>query len=240
MKAIRVNAYLLPVLAVLALLGSVGLAKAAGVWQTSGRDEVMLDANGQPDPAGIKGWMTLSGVSETYGVPLETLYTMLGAGPELSPDTELKELEGLLPGMSVSTLRTGVAAYLDGSWSPADGPYGTDAPAPPAATPTPTPAPTAPPAVAAPTAAHAPQGGGTGEGLSLPTDGSRLPAFEIKGRMTLQEVVDYCQVPLDTLIAELGLPVDVDRQMALRDVADRYGIDVTAVRDVVSKYQAEH
>jgi len=76
------------------------------------------------DPAGIKGWMTLAGVSESYGVPLEALYIMIGASPDLPADTEMKELEGLLPGMSVSTVRAGVAAYLDGSWSPADGPYG--------------------------------------------------------------------------------------------------------------------
>jgi hypothetical protein len=128
MKAVRVNKYVMPALAVVALVGSVLVAQAAGVWQTSGRSEVMLDESGQPDPEGIKGWMTLAGVSEAYGVPLDALYTMIGAGPDLSADTELKELEGLLPGADVSTIRAGVAAYLDGSWSPADGPYGTDLP----------------------------------------------------------------------------------------------------------------
>lgn len=124
MKAVRVNKYAMPVLAVVALLGSVLIAQAAGVWKTSGRGEVMLDESGQADPAGIKGWMTLATVSETYGVPLDALYTMIGAGPDLPADTEMKELEGLLPDTSVSTVRAGVAAYLDGSWSPADGPYG--------------------------------------------------------------------------------------------------------------------
>ncbi len=123
MKAVRVNEYAMPVLAVVALLGSVLIAQAAGVWKTSGRGEVMLDESGQADPAGIKGWMTLATVSETYGVPLDALYTMIGADPDLPADTEMKELEGLLPDMSVSTVRAGVAAYLDGSWSPADGPY---------------------------------------------------------------------------------------------------------------------
>jgi len=124
MKAVRVNKYVMPVLAVVALLGSVLVAQAAGVWRTSGRGEVMLDESGQADPAGIKGWMTLATVSESYGVPLDALYTMIGASPDLPADTEMKELEWLLPGMSVSTVRAGVAAYLDGSWSPADGPYG--------------------------------------------------------------------------------------------------------------------
>ena len=76
MKPIRVNRFLMPFLVVLALLGSVWVAKAAGLWQTSGRGQVLLDASGQPDPAGIKGWMTLADLSETYGVPLDALYAL--------------------------------------------------------------------------------------------------------------------------------------------------------------------
>ena len=55
MKAIRVNKYLVPILAVVTLLGSVWVAKAAGVWQTSGRGQVLLDEGGTADPQGIKG-----------------------------------------------------------------------------------------------------------------------------------------------------------------------------------------
>jgi len=123
MKAVRVNKYLMPVLVLVALLGSVFVAKASGTWKTSGRGEVIVDETGRPDPAGIKGWMTLEGVSETYGVPLDALYTMIGAGPEVPAGTEMKMLEGLLPGTSVSTVRAGVTAYLDGSWAPSDGKY---------------------------------------------------------------------------------------------------------------------
>jgi hypothetical protein len=53
-------------------------------------------------------------------------------------------------------------------------------------------------------------------------------------------VVEYCQVPLEYMVSELGLPADVDTRLALRDVVAKYGIDVTAVRDVVEKYQAGH
>jgi len=249
MKAVRVNKYVMPVLAVVALLGSVLVAQAAGVWQTSGRGDVMLDESGQPDPEGIKGWMTLAGVSESYGVPLDVLYTMIGAGPDLPADTEMKELEGLLPSADVTTVRAGVAAYLDGSWSPADGPYGGEESTQPEPTPVPT-AMTIPEAersgTPAPTATHTPlgtgqgSGDGTGEGVVLPTDGSRLAASEIKGRMTLQEVVDACQVPLEYLVAELGLPADVDTGLVLRDLAGSYGIEVTAVRDAAQRYQDSH
>lgn len=249
MKPIRVNAFFIPVLIIAALLGSYGIAEIAGVWQTSGRGEVMLDASGQPDPEGIKGWMTIGGVADTYGVPLEALYAMLGTGPGITADTELKDLEGLLPGMDVATVRSGVAAYLDGSWTAADGPYGggeqvpAATPSPnglPAETAVPAALPTAGPATPSATSEHTPQGSGDGEGVTLPTDGGRLAAVDIKGRMTLQEVMDYCQVPLEYLAAELKLPPDVNTRTLLRDMVTQYGVDIMAVRDVVGKYQAEH
>jgi hypothetical protein len=235
-RAIRVNRYWVPIIAIFALLGSVWVAKAAGAWQTSGRGAILLDESGEADPQGIKGWMTLNDVSETYGVPLDALYAMIGAGLEVPPETALKDLEKLVEGMEVWAVRAGVAAYQEGSWTPEDGRYSgesiEDAPAP---TPTPTPE-------------HIPQGtgegrgegNGEGEGFSLPQDGSRLPASEIRGRMTVQEVVDHCQIPLETLASELGLPEDIDTRLWMRDLANQYGIEVTTVREVVEQYQAEH
>lgn len=238
MKAIPVNKYLIPVLAVVALLGSVWIAKTAGAWQTSGRGQVLLDESGRADPQGIKGWMTLNDVSETYGVPLDALYSMIGAGPEVSPGTALKDLEKLVPGMEVWAVREGVAAYHEGSWTPEDGRYGGEAiEEPPQPTPTPTPE-AAPDHV--PQGAGAGRGEGYGEGFSLPQDGSRLPGSEIKGRMTVQEVIDHCQVPLETLVAELGLPDNVEPSLWMRDLAAQYGIEVSTVREVVERYQAEH
>lgn len=234
MKAIRVNKYLVPVVGVLALLGSVWVAKAAGAWQVSGRGVILVDESGEADPQGIKGWMTLSDVSSVYGVPLDALYKMIGAGPEVPPETALKDLEKLVPGMEVWAVRAGVEAYQDGIYTWEAG----KEPASPTPTPTPEPAPSAD--------EHVPQGSGEGrgegqgEGFALPQDGSRLSGSEIKGRMTLQEVVDYCQVPLETLIAELGLPGDIDTQLWMRDLANQYGIEVTTVREVVDRYQAEH
>ena len=225
MKAIRVNKYLVPVLAVLTLLGSVWVAKAAGAWQTSGRGQVLLDESGRADPMGIKGWMTLSTVSGTYGVPMDELYNMIGADPDVPPETALKDLEKLVPGMEVWALREAVAAYQE-EHDEADSAEETPQPAP--------------------DTEHAPQGAGEargegrGEGFSLPQDGSRLPGIQIKGRMTLQEVIDACQVPLEYLVAELGLPDDVDTRLWMRDLANHYGIEVGTVRQVVERYQAEH
>jgi hypothetical protein len=247
MKPIRVNKFVMPLVVVVALLGSVWVAKAAGLWQTSGRDQVLLDESGQADPAGIKGWMTLQDVADTYGLPLEAVYALIGAGAEIPADTALKDLESLLPDMEVSLVREGVAAYLAGTWSAADGPYGAEAPEANDGAPVdvePTPEPTqAPDPTVAPTAEHVPQaqgqGDGSGSGFVLPEDGSRVPGAEIKGRMTLQEVVDYCQVPLDYLIAELGLPADVDAHLRMSELAGQFGLEVQTVRDVVSAYQAQ-
>lgn len=240
MKAIKVNNFLVPVLAVVALLGSVWIAKAAGAWQTSGRGQVLLDAGGQPDPAGIKGWMTLIEISETYGVPLDVVYAMIGGVQGIPAETALKDLEGLLPGMEVSALRAGVAAYLEGTAG--DGEAAPEKAAdPPRPEPSPTPE-TIQEVLPQETKDHIPQGAGDGSGsdLGLPEDGSPLPGSQIKGRMTLQEVVDLCQVPLDYLTVELGLPKDVDAQLRMRDLANQLGIEVLTVREVVDRYQAEH
>ncbi|MBN1659476.1 MAG: hypothetical protein JXA93_13815 [Anaerolineae bacterium] len=243
MKPIRVNKFLMPALVVVALLGSVWMAKAAGLWQTSGRGDVLLDAEGNPDPAGIKGWMTLREVSENYQVPLDALYVMLGAGESVAPETALKDLEKVVEDMEVSIVRQGVTVYLDGSWTPEMGRFGAAASG---ATEGDLVAPVEPTPVAEPLPAeeHAPvgqgQGDGTGEGFVLPQDGSRVPGADIKGRMTLQEVVAYCQVPLDYLVAELGLPEDVDVRLAMRDLASQMGVEVQAVRDAVTRYQEEH
>lgn len=250
MKPIRVNKFFMPLIAVIALLGSVWVAKATGLWQTSGRGQILLDASGQPDPAGIKGWMTLMDVSETYGLPLDALYILIGAERSVPSETAMKDLETLVPGMEVWLVREGVAAYQAGAWTPDMGrfegegitPGGSELPLPPEPTalpqPTQTPLPTP-----LPTEEHVPlgpgqgQGEGAGSGFELPQDGTRLPGAEIKGRMTLQEVVDYCQVPLDYLLAELGLPGDVDLQLRMRDLASQMGLEVQTVRDAVTRYQ---
>lgn len=253
--SIKVNRYLMPILVVLTLLGSVWVAKAAGLWQTSGRGQILLDESGQANPMGIKGWMTLADIADIYGVPLEALYVMLGVGPEVPPDTALKDLEKLLPGLEVSIIREGVAAYNDGAWRPEDGLYGGgqsgDGAPEPAEPPTPTPEPVVTPEPEATPPAvieYSPQGPGAGDGLGegsgtgyvLPQDGSPLPGAQIKGRMTVQEVVDACQVPLEILVVELGLPEDVNIQLRMRDLASQLGIEVTSVREVVERYQAEH
>ena len=56
--------------------------------------------------------------------------------------------------------------------------------------------------------------------------------------MTIQEVVDLCQVPREYLVSALGLPADVDPSLQMRDLANQMGIEVLTVREVVGEYQA--
>jgi hypothetical protein len=68
--------------------------------------------------------------------------------------------------------------------------------------------------------------------------GQILPAAQIKGRMTLQEVSDQCGVPLETIYAELGLSQDVAPGTILRDLAGQIeGFEVQRVREVVAAHQ---
>jgi len=103
----RVHKYLLPIIAIIALLGTVLVARAAGYWQTSGRQMVnVVDGIGSLE---IKGWMTLRDVSDGTGIPMETLRPLLGIPPEVADSTPLKELEGVI---SVSEVRSILGTYL--------------------------------------------------------------------------------------------------------------------------------
>jgi hypothetical protein len=100
---------LIPLIAVVALLGSVVVGQATGWWQTSGRVPVNL-ANATVDD--IRGSSTLSQVSDMFAIPQAELYTLLGLPADVSKDTKLKDLEAYI---EVSVVRERVTAYLEGA-----------------------------------------------------------------------------------------------------------------------------
>ena len=58
--------------------------------------------------------------------------------------------------------------------------------------------------------------------------------------MTLKEVSESCDIPLDVLYRELGLGDDIPPETALRSVGDLVdGFEVGPVRDIVEKHQAK-
>lgn len=105
----RVNYYLLPVIAIAALLGAAIIANALGIWSTSGRtvtDLVSLT------PEEIKGWMTLQQVIDGVGIGQSDLYGLMNIPPEVPANTALKELEGIVLDFEVTVLRERLTVYL--------------------------------------------------------------------------------------------------------------------------------
>ncbi len=194
----KVHRYVLPLVLVASLLGSVLIAKAAGYWSTSGKTAVLLDASGQADPEGIKGWMTLADVAATYQVPEAELRGRLGLPADLPMDTALKDIEAIVSGFEVSAVRDVVTAYraeLAG------------------ATPTATvPAPTSDVPEATP---------------------ALQPTAEIKGKDTLEDVARIYGISVEEIVAAAGLPADVDVHAPLKDIADKYGVEILAIREAV-------
>lgn len=210
-----VNRFLLPALVLVALFSSYLVGKATGLWQVSGR--AMLKGSGMNTGDDIRGWMTLEQISEGYAIPLAELYAMLDLPADIPSATALKDLEQVIEGFEVSAVRSAVDAYRSGTALP------------PAVEVTPTPAPT-PTSPAAP-AGHIPSGEGVGP-TPLPP-GEVLPGEAIRGRHTLQEIGEQCQVPLPELLAALGLPEDTNLNTAVKDL----GIEVTLIRQAVTELQ---
>jgi len=203
----KANRWLVPLIAIVFLLGSVWVARAMGWWQTTGTNITTLD---DASPDDIRGSSTLGDVSQTFGIPLAELRSLLGLPGDVAAETQLKELEAY---NEVSVVRAKVAEYLG---VPYEG--GEEA----------LEAPTAPQATASPAQEAGP---------SAPA--SFVPASEIKGSWTLQQVSDDCGIPLDVLYQEAKLKSDISASTALKDLKNQMpDFEVSALRDVVAAYQA--
>lgn len=232
----KVNKWLLPVLALTLLMGTVGVAQALGVWQVSGKEMVNVDH--LTSGADVKGWMTLQQVADGSNIDTVALYLALGLPAEIPPTTALKDLEQIVDGFEVSLVREVVDSVL-GAAPAAEAPV---APETHSVTPTATPAPTVAPT---PTAAHTPQGAGAGAGAGAGGGEDGAPpavtsAMDIKGRHTLQEVADGTGVALADLLAALKLPAETDPNTAMRDLVESGLIsEIETVRTTVATLQSE-
>ena len=254
----RVNRFLMPIVVVVALLGTALAAQAAGLWSTSGRE---LVETGSLAPADIKGWMTLQQVSDGIGISIPELYSLAGIPADLPPSTALKDMEGIVDGFEITVMREKLEAWQ--SSAPATAPAQEPA-APTAAqsalesavratatalaesglapaTATALPETTLTLAVdATPEATHAPgSGDGSGVGPTPLPAGQVLPADQIRGRMTLGEISGQCAVPLEALLAELGLPADTSPGTTVKDLISQGVLtEVTQVQSAVAKLQS--
>ena len=230
----KVNKWLLPVLALTLLMGTVGVAQALGVWQVSGKEMVNVDH--LTSGADVKGWMTLQQVADGSDIDTVALYLALGLPAEIPPTTALKDLEQIVDGFEVSLVREVVDSML-GAAPAAETPVAAETHS---VTPTATPAPTVAPT---PTAAHTPQGDGAGAGTGGGEDGTPpavTSAMDIKGRHTLQEVADGTGIALADLLAALKLPAETDPNTAMRDLVESGLIsEIETVRTAVATLQSE-
>ncbi len=213
--------WIAPVVFVAVMLGGVGIAQATGAWVTSGKQVV---AAGQLAADDVKGSMTLQQAADGLAVPYAELVALIGLpeGTAVTPTTAFKDLEALVPGFSLTTFRETLKTYLAtraGTPVPATAtPTGAASPADATGTPTPT-------ATSSATQTATPQATGTGTG-----DAS------IKGSMTLRQVADANHLTLSVLVAECGLPADVNADQTLREISDANpDFDVQVVKDAVAR-----
>ena len=109
----KVNKYLMPVLAIAMLLGSIAVAQAMNSWITVATPTTTVSGVSRPDPAGIMGSMLLQYVSDTYGIPLEDLYEMIGLPATQDAKATLKSLKSVIPSFETSLVRTGIKQYYE-------------------------------------------------------------------------------------------------------------------------------
>jgi len=245
-----VNRFWMPAIVIFILFATIGVAMPTGFWAVSGKE--LIGTGSLSSTEDIKGWMTIQQVSDGFQIPQAELYLLLGIPNDIPPETALKDLEALLPDFEVSGVRDKTSAYLSGA-----SPSGEDSSAPvepslqatatqPVEPPTPEPTQPAAPAGIEPTpqpeSSHVPQesiqGSGEGSGPTPLPPGQILPGSEIKGRHTLNEIVEQCQVPLADLLEALGLPAEIDLNTAVKDLVGQGKIsDVETVRTVVAELQ---
>ena len=235
----RVNKWLVPTLALILMLGTVGLAQANGWWIVSGKEMVNVEQlTGGID---VKGWMTLQQVADGVDMDTATLYAQLGLAADIPSETALKDLEKIVEGFEVSVVRDVVDVVLGNAPAADAGPAPAEATlvptvVPATAAPTPTAQPTSTPAVE-----HTPLGEGAGAGTGAGEEGvppAVTGALDIKGRHTLREIADATGIDLAELLAALELPADTDPGTAVRDLVEAGLVsEVEQIRTVVAELQ---
>ena len=108
----KLKRLLIPLIAVVALLGSVVVGNVFGWWQVSGTP---LKQEIGTSTADIKGSSTLEQVSTAFSIPQADLYRILGLPDDVAFSSQLKSLESYI---EVSVVRTKVAEYLQGGTAP--------------------------------------------------------------------------------------------------------------------------
>ena len=110
----KVSLWVSPIVSVVVLFGSVGVATITGDWVTGGRQQVVQGVRMSVDD--IKGWMTLQQAADGLGIPVAEVTELIGAPEDVSlaPSTAFKGVEALVPGFELTTFRDRLRAHLSG------------------------------------------------------------------------------------------------------------------------------
>jgi len=210
-----------PVFAALLVAGLAGLvfvSKAAGKWRTKPELASFTSPAGRLDAQQIRGWMTLADISSGYSIPLNDLYAGLGLPARVSPHTRLNRIRAEHKvEFEPEKARELVDQVLTGK--PAVSVAAAQQPA----------------AKPRPQAVHQPKkspGAGKGAGQGEEP--------EVRGFMTLNEVVLKTGVPKTYILNELGLnEADVDARQPLREWVHQKGKSVPELRDIITRYRRQ-
>jgi len=208
--------WLAPLLFVAIMFGGIGISQATGQWVTSGRQAIATGQKLTVDD--LKGWMTLQEAADGLGIPLADLILAIGPPPgvELKGDTAFKDIEALVPGFELSTLRETLRAKITGGAA-----SGTTV-ATSAASAMPTPG---------AKATHTPTGTPSGTGGGTDTGDGQA----ITGQMTLQQIAEANGLTPAAILAQAKLPADTPHDKPLRELTQSIpGFEVQAIRDAVA------
>ena len=91
----KLKPWIFGILAIIIFMGTIGGAKAMGVWSVSGKTSTIGE---KVLPAGtnveeIKGWMTLQDVSAAYKVPVVEILAAFNLPSDTLPSKAIKDLE---------------------------------------------------------------------------------------------------------------------------------------------------
>lgn len=133
----RIKPALYGILIVGTFAGTVAVAAAAGVWQTTGRTASGTGTGGGAGSSAaligqttteIKGWMAIGDVAAAWSIPLPEILAAFDLPPATPPTTALKDLESDL--FSVTNLRDWLDARSGGAGTPTGSVAPTDSVAP--------------------------------------------------------------------------------------------------------------
>ena len=193
---------------ILLIVGLVGTAKTMGWYGTSGKvssggKAIVLSV--ESTGADLKGWMTLESFLQAYSITKQEFQIQFGISEKLSAETTLGELGEITSEVvGVETLRV---------WVDAGHKLGT----------------TTNQSTSAPTsAAGSPSGHPTGTPSSTDENGD----FLIKGRTTIQEVLDETKVSKSEFYKEFKLPDSMPTSLGLAAIKETIpDFEVSVVQD---------